>query len=225
MGLRLRMKQRSDKAKNLFVLTPIFGILVFAVLYVVATFYYPGGSNADKTALGFDWLNNYWCDLTGQFAKNGETNPARPIALTALIILCSTLAVFWFYVPRLFSDNKFNQFIRYAGITSMTVAVFLFTDFHDTVINVAGTFGIAALTGVFIGLYKNNLTKLFGYGVFCLGLMLLNYFIYETSFLLSLLPIIQKVTFVLLLVWICLIDIYLYRTTKVETINEQLQQN
>jgi hypothetical protein len=144
----------------------MFGILVFALLYVAATFYYPGGSNADKTTAGFDWFNNYWCDLTGQFAKNGATNSARPIALTAMIILCSTLAVFWFYVPRLFSDNKFNQVIRYAGITSMTVAVFLFTDFHDTVINVAGTLGIAALTGVFIGLYKNNLTKLFGYGVF-----------------------------------------------------------
>ena len=210
--------------KNFFVLTPMFGILIFALLYVVATFYYPGGSSADKTTTGFDWLNNYWCDLTGQLAKNGETNSARPIALTAMIILCSTLAVFWFYVPRLFSDNKFNQVIRYAGMTSMTVAVFLFTDFHDTVINVAGTLGIAALTGVFIGLYKNNLAKLFGYGVFCLGLMLFNFFIYETSILLSFLPIIQKATFVLFLMWICLIDIYLYRTTKAETINKQLQQ-
>jgi hypothetical protein len=218
------MKQQNDKAKNIFVLTPIAGTLIFVLLYVVATFYYPGGSNANKATLGFDWLNNYWCDLTGQFAKNGEVNSARPIALTAMLILCSTLAVFWFYVPRLFSDNKFNQIIRYAGIASMTVGGFLFTDFHDTVINVAGTLGIVAMTGVFIGLYRNNLTKLFGYGVFCLGIMLFNYFVYETSFLLSFLPIIQKATFVLLLVWICLIDIYLYRTTKAGTVNEQLLQ-
>jgi hypothetical protein len=218
------LTQQTDKTKNIWVLTPILGTIIFVLLYVVASLFYPGGSNADKTTTGFDWLNNYWCDLTGQVAKNGEINSARPIALTAMIILCSTLAVFWFYVPRLFSDHKFNQVIRYAGITSMTVAVFLFTDLHDTVINVAGTLGIAAMTGVFLGLYKNNLTKLFGFGVFCLGLMLFNYFIYETSFLLSLLPIIQKVTFILLLVWICLIDIYLYRTTKAEIINEQLQQ-
>ena len=201
-------------------LTPVFGISVFALLYFAATFFYPGGSNADKTTAGFDWFNNYWCDLTGQFAKNGEINSARPIALTAMIILCSTLAMFWFYVPRLFSGNKFYQVIRYAGITSMAIAVFLFTGFHDSVINVAGTLGIAALTGVLIGLYKNNLTKLFGYGVFCLGLMLFNYFIYETGFLIASLPIIQKATFVLFLVWICSINVYLYRTTK----NEQLQQ-
>ena len=205
---------KTNTTKNIFILTPLFGILVFVFLYVVATFYYPGGSNVDKTTTGFDWLNNYWCDLTGQFAKNGETNSARPIALTAMMILCSSLVVFWFYVPRLFSDNKFNQIIRYAGMTSMTIVVFLFTAFHDTVINIAGTFGIAALTGVFIGLYKNNLTKLFGYGAFCLGLMLFNYFIYKTSFLLALLPIIQKATFILFLLWICLIDIYLYKAIK-----------
>ena len=197
----------------------MLGILVFALLYVVATFFYPGGSNADKTTIGFDWLNNYWCDLTGQFAKNGETNSARTIALTAMIILCSTLVVFWYYVPGLFRENKFNRVIRYAGMTSMAVAVFLFTDYHDSIINVAGILGIVALVGVFVGLYKNNLTTLFGYGVFCLGLMLFNYFIYVTSFLLSFLPIIQKVTFVLFLVWICSIDVYLYRTTKTDASN------
>lgn len=215
------IKVKTDTTKNIFLLTPLFGIFVFVFLYVVATFYYPGGSNIDKTTAGFDWLHNYWCDLTGQFAKNGKTNSARPIALTAMIILCSSLAVFWFYVPWLFRENKFNQIIRFAGITSMTVVVFLFTGFHDTIINIAGTFGIAALTGVFIGLYKNNLLKLFGYGAFCLGLMLFNYFIYETSFLLSLLPIIQKVTFVLFLLWICLMDIYLYKIIKAQNSNKQ----
>ncbi|MBK7587466.1 MAG: hypothetical protein IPI22_03615 [Bacteroidetes bacterium] len=118
----------------------------------MATLYYPGGSNVDKTTPGFDWLNKYWCDLTGQLAKNGEINSARPIALIAMLILCSSLWVFWYYLPRLFSANKFNSIIRYTGITSMTVAIFLFTSLHDVVINIAGTFGIAALTGVFIGL-------------------------------------------------------------------------
>ncbi len=213
---------KANTKQNFFLLTPLVGILIFTFLYFVATFYYPGGSNVDKATPGFDWLNNYWCDLTGQLAKNGEINSARPIALIAMLILCFSLLVFWYYVPQLFSDNKFNPIIRYTGMTSMTVAIFVFTSLHDVVINIAGTFGIAALTGVFIGLYKNNLTKLFGYGVLCLGLMLFNYFIYETRFLLSLLPIIQKATFVLFLLWICLIDLYLYKTIKAENSKEQL---
>jgi len=213
-----------NNKQNFFLLTPLFGILIFIFLYFVATLYYPGGSNVDKTTPGFDWLNNYWCDLTGQLAKNGEINSARPIALIAMLILCSSLWVFWYYLPRLFSANKFNSIIRYTGITSMTVAIFLFTSLHDVVINIAGTFGIAALTGVFIGLYKNKLTKLFGFGVLCLGLMLFNYFIYQTNFLIPLLPLIQKTTFFLFLLWICLLDVYLYKTINEKKSNEQLMQ-
>lgn len=210
---------KTNTNKNFFFLTPLFGILVFTFLYLVATLYYPGGSNVDKNAPGFDWLNNYWCDLIGLLAKNGEINLARPIALMAMLILCSSLLVFWYYVPRLFSESKFNSIIRYTGMSSMTVVFFLFTSLHDVVINIAGAFGITALTGVFIGLYKNNLTKLFGFGVLCLGLMLFNYFIYQTSFLLSFLPVIQKATFILFLLWICLMDIYLYKTINTKISN------
>lgn len=200
--------------KIVWVLLPLFGIFFFAILYIVATFFYPGGSIADSSTKGFDWLNNYWCDLTDQIARNGETNPARPIALSAMLILFSTLAVFWFHLPLLFQDSKYKQIIRYAGMTSMAVAVFMFTSFHNIVINVAGGFGVIALTGTFIGLYKNKLPNLFGYGLFCLVIMLLNYFIFDTGWLLSFLPVIQKVTFVLFLIWICLMDICLYRVIK-----------
>ncbi len=117
--------------------------------------FYPGGSSADITAVGFNWKQNYWCDLTGSLAKNGAVNSARPIALIALI-------------------------------------------------------------GLYSGLYKNKLTKLLYYGMFCLGLILLNYFIYQTKILLPILPIIQKTTFGLFLLWIGMIDIYLYRISKLD---------
>src|ERR1035437_1353064 len=131
--------------KKILVLTPLFGILLFSILYVVATFYYSGGSQADKSTKGFDWLNNYWCDLTDQLAMNGETNSARPIALTAILILLSTLAIFWYYLPHIFQNSKYSQIIRYAGITSMTVSIFVFTRSHVTALNIAGIFGIIAL--------------------------------------------------------------------------------
>jgi hypothetical protein len=198
-------------SKNHLRLIPVLGILVFVVLYVLATFLYPGGSNAEVTTTGFDWLNNYWCDLMGSIAKNGAPNTARPIALMAMFCLCASLAFFWYDIPRLFKDSKFNQVLRYAGIASMAVTLFLFTDYHDTVIHIAGLLGLIALTGVLIGLHQYSMTTLFGYGVFCFVLMLFNYFIYETHILLSFLPIIQKITFVLFLFWICLITIYFYQ--------------
>src|SRR5437867_2452670 len=108
--------------KTIWVLIPSVGIILFLLLYVVATFFYPGGSIADLSTKGFDWFHNYWCDLTDQVARNGEINPARPIALTAMLILFSTLTVFWFYLPRLFQTGKYNQVTRYAGLISMIVA-------------------------------------------------------------------------------------------------------
>lgn len=193
---------------------PFYGSLLFVLLYIVATFFYPGGSIADKSTKGFDWINNYWCDLTDLVARNGEINFARPFALSAMLILFSSLAVFWFHLPKLFQSSKFNQIIRYSGIASMTIAVFMFTPFHDVVINVAGVFGILTLSGTIIGLYKNKYPKLFYYGLFCLATLMLNFFIFDTGWLLSLLPVIQKATFVFFFIWICLIDVYLYQLIK-----------
>lgn len=204
----------ANMKKTIWVLIPFFGILLFALLYIVATFYYPGGSLAQKSTKGFDWVHNYWCDLTDQTARNGEINFARPIALSAMLILFSSLAVFWFHLPLLFQESKINQIIRYTGISSMIVAIFMFTKFHDIVINLAGLFGTITLTGTLVGLYKNKFRNLFFFGLICLATLLLNYFIFDTGWLLSYLPLIQKITFVMFFLWICLIDVYLYQLIK-----------
>ncbi|MFM2224716.1 MAG: hypothetical protein RJA07_918 [Bacteroidota bacterium] len=199
---------------NFTILIPIFGIVLFVCLYITATLFYPGGSSANRTTVGFDWLQNYWCDLLGRYAKNRELNSAQPIALTAMVLLCFTLSVFWFFIPKLFNNSPLNSIIRYTGIAAMMGTVFLFTDFHDIVINVAGTLGTIALTGVFIGLYRKQLYAFFSYGTFCLTMMMGNYFIYKTGFFISLLPIIQKITFLFFLSWICMLDMHLYKMTK-----------
>jgi hypothetical protein len=178
-------------------------MLLFVSLYVLATRYYPGGSKAHPAHPGFDWINNYWCDLTDSVAKNGSHNAAQPIALAAMFILCSALAMFWLQAPRLFVLSKYNRLIQIAGVGAMLVTLFLFTSFHDTVIHVGGLLGIVALVGAFHGLRQNKQYKHFWFGVFCMFLMLVNYFIYETGWMLSCLAILQKVTFALFLAWVC----------------------
>jgi len=205
------MNVPDNKRQNFFILIPCLGILLFVILYIIATLNYPGGSTADKTAKGFDWLHNYWCDLTGEIAKNGEINSARPIALAAMLILCSSLTFFWYYLPLLFNNFRYNNVIRYCGILSMLIAMFLFTGYHDMVINIAGTLGCIALSFTFAGLYQNKLYNHFFTGLFCLVLILFNYFIYQTSYLRYLLPIVQKITFICFLSWICLMNIQIYR--------------
>ena len=49
---------KTNKTKSILVLIPIFGTILFVVLYIVATLLYPGGSQVDKNSIGFSWMNN-----------------------------------------------------------------------------------------------------------------------------------------------------------------------
>ncbi|NUO00373.1 MAG: hypothetical protein HUU01_07120 [Saprospiraceae bacterium] len=207
--------QEQKKISRFWVITPVFGILLFALLYLTATLYYPGGSQVDKHSTGFSWRNNYWCNLLNEVAINGQHNAGRPVALAGMVVLCTSLSVFWFYFPRYVHFSKFARLtIQVSGTLSMVIAVFLFTNLHDTVTYVASVIGLIAVAGTFIGLYKIKWFGLFGLGIFNLLLVVLNNYLYYTKDMLIYLPVVQKITFVCFLGWICWIDVELFRKTS-----------
>lgn len=210
---------QADKIKNILVLVPIFGTILFVVLYVVATFLYPGGSQVDKNAIGFSWTNNYWCNLLNENAINGQLNPAKPVALSAMFVLCFTLAYFWFLFPNKINLNKkLKLVIQISGTLSMTIAVFLFTNInHDLITNLASSFGAIATIGTFAGLYKNKWFGLFAFGFLNILLVGLNNLCYYNKELIVYLPVIQKITFATFLIWICCITTNLYRRQRTAT--------
>lgn len=141
--------------KGIRMLTPFFGTIVFICLYIIATFYYPGGSQVDKYSNGFSWSNNYWCNLLNETSINGKHNPARPIAISAMVILCLSLANFWYIFPEKTATKKSIRLtIQISGALAMTISLFLFTSFHDIIIIVASLFGMLAIFGTFIILHQ-----------------------------------------------------------------------
>lgn len=189
-------------------------MLFFVILYIVATLFYPGGSQHDKTATGFSWLHNYCCNLLNTTAMNGEQNNAKPIAIAALSVLCVSLATFWYQFPRYMGFQKsYRIAVRISGITAMATALFLLTPYHDAVINIAGIAGVIALAGTLVGLYKNSWRGLFLFGLFNLLLVGVNNYLYYATNLFYL-PVVQKITFACFLLWFCLIDIKLLLKTK-----------
>lgn len=60
---------------------PFLGIILFSILYYYSSTLYPGGSQADINTIGFDWVNNYWCNLMNEKGMNGELNQARSFAI------------------------------------------------------------------------------------------------------------------------------------------------
>ncbi len=145
-------------------------------------------------------------------AINGQVNPAKPIALFGMFVLCLTLAFFWTIFPRQINISKtLKRVIQVSGILAMIIAFLLFTQInHDLVTNAASSFGAIATMGTFIGLYKNKYHKLFQFGLFNILLVGLNNLCYYNKELIIFLPVVQKISFVAFLVWICSICIQLY---------------
>ena len=104
-----------------------------------------------------------------------------------------------------------------SGMLSMTIALFLFTSYHDMVINIAGCIAMIAITGTYIGLYRWGLYAFFWFGIFNGMLIAINNFLYYTPGMLTWLPLFQKVTFVSFITWICFITIHLYKGKKKES--------
>jgi hypothetical protein len=202
--------------KKKILLAPLFGTMLFVLLYFIATLYYPGGSQIDKNAVGFSWQNNYWCNLLNEQAINEQPNAAKPIAMAAMFVLCITLILFWFLFPQyVLMSKKFAITIKVCGSFAMLTGCLLLTNInHDLITNLASGFGIIATVGIEIGLYKTGWRRLFIFGLLNFLLVGLNNYVYYSKALIIYLPIVQKITFALFLCWICLINIRLYRCAK-----------
>lgn len=186
------------------------------MLYIVAALLYPGGSQVDKNAVGFSWMNNYWCNLLNENAINGQHNPAKPVAVTGMFILCLTLTLFWFlFASHININRRLRVVIKTAGTLAMTIAFFLFTSInHDLITNLASIFGLTATVGVFVGLFKAKWLRLFTFGLLNILFVVLNNYVYYTKGLIIYLPVIQKVSFASFLIWVCCIDINLFWAVK-----------
>lgn len=188
--------------KVLLRLLPTYGILIFVGLYIYATTLYPGGSQADLTSTGFDWQNNYWCNLMSENALNGDENPASPVALAGMAILCSSMTIFFFLFANYFEkDRIWKMTIKIAGATAMLSAVFIFTEYHDIMTTILSICGVVGIIGIIRALHKNKLTFFKISGVICMALVGLNNLFYYNEDLIQYLPVVQKLGFILILAW------------------------
>jgi hypothetical protein len=190
----------------------LVGSLLFIILYVIAALLYPGGSGTDKTAIGYSWTANYWCNLLNKKAINGQTNLARPVAVTAMFILGLSLFIFWMLFPLFIQLRRYHRFlIRVSGTVCMLASFLLLTRIdHDLAVNTSSAFGLIAMSGTLIALYQLKWKWLFAIGLFDLLLVALNNYLYHSNEMMYL-PIVQKISFLSFLAWFSIISITLYQ--------------
>ncbi len=183
------------------------GIILYFLLFFIAAYLYPGGSQFDPEAIGYSWQHNYWCNLDNPIAFNGQLNTARPFAVSATIILCFTLAIFFYnFAHQINISQSWKSLIKFAGISSMLIALFIMTDYHDEATLVATIFAFIALIGLVRGLILNRFSNLLYFGLFCIILMAVNNFIYYTKLGIYYLPLLQKITFFIVLFWVLMVN-------------------
>ncbi|WP_282179379.1 hypothetical protein [Maribacter stanieri] len=193
----------------------LLGIIFFIFFYVIAAIHYPGGSWLEPDINGFSFWHNFLCDLLDFNAINGKPNKARLYAIVALCLLCTSILFIWFLLPKLFkTKNNIQKLMGGSGYLSLFSILFLVLDYHDIVVRIAGIFGLVAFITCCIELYKTSYKKLFILGVVCIFIFLANYYIYETGIIIHILPVVQKITFSLFIIWFIALDLALYRMLR-----------
>lgn len=197
------MKKFNTQLTPILYFIPFVGIAIFIALYCYATTLYPGGSQSDLTSEGFSWLHNYWCNLLNEKGMNGELNQARPYAITAMFFLCISLSVFFIQFAKFYANSKtWRLLIQVNGICSMLFALLIFTSYHDLMTTLSSIFGIIVVIGIIKGVYSSKQSIYQKSGLLCMLLLGMNNFIYYTEYYLVILPLLQKLTFAFVLLWI-----------------------
>jgi len=196
---------------RIWLLSPFLGIALFILLYLIAALLYPGGYDYDKMAPGFSWRYNYWCELLAEKAQNGAANSARPVAIFGMFVLAASLIMFWYLFSFVFTD-KGRLLVRYTGLLSMIISLFLFAGPHDLVMIVSGLLGLFAMSVCLVILYRQKQYWVIFIGWLCIALCALNNYIYYSGVGFSYLAIIQKFTFILFFLWFDWVNIIIYKS-------------
>ena len=98
------------------------GISAAIVLLFVAPLFYPGVSQYDPHAIGYDWQNNYLSNLFGKKAVNGADNASRPWAVSGMLFLCVSFAAFFVEFSRKIALNGPAGIRKFFGVGAMVLA-------------------------------------------------------------------------------------------------------
>ena len=182
---------------------PIIGLIGFLFFFFIATTLYPGGSVNEIASEGYSYFHNFICDLMSLHLTEGETNDARPIAIVAHMMLSFAMISFFYILPEIFTDQNWRtRSVRGIGMVTMTIFIFMFTEYHDLVVTLTGILGSLALLPFFLELinYDNKNLKALAY--ICFILSVLVFVSYETKIGFYYTPVLQKITFVFDSIWV-----------------------
>lgn len=178
-------------------------LLVFLSLAIIAMWKYPG-KVADSDGFSIIW--DYWCDLYKKETPAGKPNTGMLFAKLSTLAAAASFSFFWFVVPIPFVTHKGMRIMTsICGIGAILCCLFLFSGFHNIAIIIGSLLGVIA---IFILCYYLRIAnkRLYYFGLSVMACVALCNIILYTPIVDKVLPWLQKLAFLLTLVWSLLLS-------------------
>lgn len=199
---------------------PLVGALFSLFLFLIAANLYPGGTMASSNTVGYDWANNTISALFQPNALNGDSNPARYFAITAMFVYCLSLTFIFRRISKNSTSKVHQKIIQIAGIGFAVYAFLIVTPMHNLVVSIALVFFIVTVVSMLHNLYLQKNNQLLVLGLACISIPLINATLYYGDFIYEILPAVQKIGAVACAVWFILVYYYDQGTIAIQTVHK-----
>ena len=190
----------------------LIGVILGTVLLVVATMYYPGGTNENLNSDGYDWAGNYISHLLRPQAVNGEENMARPFAILGVLFLTASFGLFFINFSKRIQIRSASLVIKYLGIMATIFGfITIVPEMHDLMVTLSSILTLLIFFYITVIVIKSKLTVMKIISIFFLLTFYFGAFMYFSRFQLEYMPIMQKVIFIIKIIWVLLLE---YTTGK-----------
>ncbi len=181
----------------------LIGFVTGVILLFVAAWFYPGGSVVDPASVGYNWKTNYISNLLNPVAVNGMNNLAQPWAVLGIFFVSAGFGWFFIRFSEEIGIKSAANVIKYAGILA-TIGAFLaaIPSLHDAMVMFTSVLTLLIFFYFTVLAFQVRLRGLAMASTLFLATFYCTTFMFYGSFRLEYLPIMQKVIFVLKIVWV-----------------------
>lgn len=190
----------------------LIGVTVGALLLIISTIFYPGGTYENINSEGYDWANNYISNLLRPLAVNGAENTARPFAIFGVLFLTASFGMFFVNFSSRIKIRSASLVIRYLGIIATIFGLITVVPaMHDIMVTLSSILTLLIFFYITVMIIKSKLTLM---KIMSIAFLLTFYFgayMYFSRFQLEYMPIVQKIIFVMKITWVLSLE---YLTDK-----------
>lgn len=189
----------------------LIGIIIGTFLLILATFHYPGGTYENVNSEGYDWANNYISNLLRPLAVNGTENAARPYAILGVLFLTASFGVFFVKFSNRIKIKSASLVIKYLGILATILGfITVVPSMHDIMVTASSILTLLIFFYITVMVIKSKLNLMKVLSIIFLLTFYFGAYMYFTRSYLEYMPLIQKIIFLMKIVWILLLQ-YLTR--------------